>query len=69
LLLHRQQLNKLIGLVEQKGFALIPTAMYWKNARAKLEIALAKGKKSHDKRETNKQRDWGREKARILKRH
>ena len=69
LLLHRQELNKFIGLVDQKGFSLIPTAMYWKNNRAKLEIALAKGKKSHDKRETTKQRDWGRDKARILKRH
>jgi len=67
LLLHREELNKLIGAVERKGFALIPTAMYWKRARAKLEIALAKGKQAHDKRAADKERDWGREKARILK--
>lgn len=67
LLMHRQELNKLIGMVEQKGYALIPTALYWKNNRAKLEIALAKGKKAHDKRETTKQRDWQRDKARIMK--
>ena len=69
LLMHRQELNKLIGLVEQKGYALIPTALYWKNNRVKLEIALAKGKKAYDKRETSKQRDWQRDKARIMKRH
>lgn len=69
LLLHRQELSKFVGLVEQKGFALIPTAMYWKNNRAKLEISLAKGKKSHDKRDATKQRDWQRDKERIMKRH
>ncbi len=67
LLLHRGELNKLIGAVERKGQALVPTAMYWKKGRAKLEIALAKGKKSHDKRETEKERDWNREKERIMK--
>ena len=67
LLLHRQELNKLIGLVERKGFALVPTAMYWKRGRAKLEIGLAKGKKQHDKRSTEKDRDWQRDKQRILK--
>jgi SsrA-binding protein len=67
LLLHRQELNKLIGAVERKGQALIPTAMYWKQGRAKLEIALAKGKKEYDKRETEKDRDWQREKERLFK--
>lgn len=67
LLLHRQELNKLIGLVERKGFTLVPTAMYWKNSRAKLEIGLAKGKKLHDKRATEKDRDWQRDKQRIMK--
>lgn len=67
LLLHRNQLDKLIGAVERKGYALIPTAMYWKNGRAKLEIGLAKGKKAHDKRASEKDRDWKREKARVLK--
>lgn len=68
LLLHRRELNKLIGLVERKGYTLIPTAMYWKKGRAKLEIALARGKKQHDKRDTEKERDWNREKERLFKR-
>lgn len=67
LLLHRQELNKLIGSVERKGYTLIPLSMYWKNGRAKLEIGLAKGKQLHDKRATSKDRDWQREKARIMK--
>ncbi len=67
LLLHRQELNKLIGAVERKGYSIVPTAMYWVRGRAKIEIALAKGKKQHDKRATEKSRDWGREKARIMK--
>ncbi len=69
LLLHRHELNKLIGAVERKGKALIPMSMYWKKGRAKLEVALAEGKKLHDKRETEKQRDWNREKERIMKHH
>lgn len=68
LLLHRSELNKLIGAVERKGQALIPTAMYWKKGRAKLELALAKGKKEFDKRDTEKERDWQREKERLFKR-
>ncbi len=67
LLLHRDQLNKLIGLVERKGYALVPLAMYWKKGRAKLEIGLARGKKQHDKRAASKDRDWQREKERIFK--
>ncbi len=67
LLLHREELNKLIGAVERKGFALIPTAMYWKKGRAKLEIALAKGKQAHDKRASERERDWSREKQRLMK--
>ena len=67
LLLNRQELNKLIGAVERKGYSLIPTAMYWKKGRAKLEIALAKGKKLHDKRASEKERDWQRQKQRIMK--
>ncbi len=70
LLLHRAQLDTLIGAVERKGQALIPTAMYWsKSNKAKLEIALATGKKQHDKRATEKDRDWGREKQRVMKSH
>jgi len=67
LLLHRDEINKLIGAVERKGYTLVATAMYWKHGRAKLEIALAKGKKEHDKRASEKDRDWQREKARIIK--
>jgi SsrA-binding protein len=67
LLLHRRQLDALVGAVERKGYALIPLAVYWKDGRAKLEIGLAKGKKQHDKRADEKDRDWKREKARLLK--
>lgn len=67
LLLHREQLNRLIGAVERKGYSIVPTAMYWSKGRAKLEIALAKGKKAHDKRSSEKERDWNREKGRIMK--
>ena len=67
LLLHRSELNKLIGAVERKGYALIPTALYWKQGKVKLEIALAKGKQAHDKRQSEKERDWQRQKQRILK--
>lgn len=67
LLLHRSELNKLIGQVERKGYTLVPTAMYWKKGMAKLEIGLAKGKKLHDKRASEKDRDWQREKERMFK--
>jgi len=67
LLLHRNELDKLVGAVERKGFTLVPLALYWKRGRAKLEIGLAKGKKQHDKRAVEKDRDWQREKQRILK--
>lgn len=69
LLLHRSELTKLISSVERKGYTLIPTAMYWKHGIVKLEVGLAKGKQAHDKRQTEKQRDWNREKQRILKSH
>jgi SsrA-binding protein len=67
LLLHREELNRLIGLTERKGYTLVPLAMYWKRGRAKVEIGLAKGKKLHDKRADAKDRDWQREKQRIFK--
>ncbi len=66
-LLHRAELNRLIGAVERKGFTLIPTALYWKHGLVKLEIGLAQGKKAHDKRAAAKERDWQREKQRLLK--
>jgi len=67
LLLNRAELNKLIGSVERKGYTLVPLNLHWKRGRAKLEIGLAKGKKTHDKRATEKERDWQREKQRIMK--
>jgi SsrA-binding protein len=67
LLLNRNEIDKLVGAVERKGYTLVPLAMYWKRGRAKLEIGLAKGKKAHDKRATEKDRDWQREKQRVLK--
>jgi SsrA-binding protein len=69
LLLHAREIDKLIGAVERDGYTLIPTAMYWKNGRAKLELALAKGKQSHDKRAALKERDWNRDKQRIMRKH
>ncbi len=68
LLLKRAELNRLIGQTERAGYTLVPTALYWKHGRAKLEIGLAKGKKLHDKRATEKDRDWQREKERLFKR-
>src|SRR3990172_2993052 len=67
LLLHKDELSKLIGAVERKGYTLIPVAIYWKKGRAKLEISLAKGKQEHDKRDTDRDRDWQREKERLMK--
>lgn len=68
LLLHRLELDKLTGAVERKGYTLVCLSLYWKKGRIKAEIALAKGKKDHDKRATLKDRDWKREKERLLKR-
>lgn len=67
LLLHRGELNKLIGAVERRGYTVIPTNLYWKRGRAKLEVGMAKGKKQHDKRASEKERTWAREKQRLLK--
>ena len=67
LLLHKRELDRLIGHVERQGYTLIPTAMYWKKGKVKVEIALAKGKKQHDKRRTEKDRDWERQTNRLMK--
>jgi SsrA-binding protein len=68
LLMHRYEIDRLIGLMERKGYTLVPLALYWKkNGRVKIDIGLAKGKKTHDKRAALKERDWQREKARSLK--
>lgn len=67
LLMHKHEINKLIGRVEQRGFTLVPLNLYFKRGRVKMTVGLAKGKKQHDKRATIKERDWEREKARIMK--
>jgi len=69
LLLHRRELDKLIGAVERKGYTLIPLALYWKKGLAKLEVALARGKQSHDKRAADKDREWSLSKQRLLRGH
>ena len=69
LLLHRREIDILIGRVQRDGYTLIPTALYWKGNKVKMELALARGKQSHDKREASKERDWNREKQRLLRRH
>lgn len=68
LLLHRGELDRLVGSVERKGYTLVPLDLHWTRGRAKLNVGLAKGKKQHDKRAATKERDWERQKARILKR-
>lgn len=67
LLLHRRQIDGLVGAVERKGYTLVPLAVYWKNGKAKVEIGLARGKKQHDKRADSRDRDWEREKGRLMK--
>ena len=69
LLLHRHEIDKLVGKVERDGYTLIPTAVYWKGNKVKLELALAKGKQSHDKRQASKDRDWERDKQRVMRKH
>jgi len=66
LLLNHRELGTLIGSVERKGYTLVPLSLYWKDNFVKLEIGLAKGKKLHDKRATEKERDWEREKQRLF---
>jgi len=67
LLLKRREIDRLIGATERKGYTLIPLSMYWKDGRAKVEIGLARGKKEHDKRDSEKDKDWQREKSRALR--
>jgi SsrA-binding protein len=68
LLLNRREIAHLIGAVERKGYTLVPLELYWQRGKAKLRIGLAKGKQQHDKRATEKDRDWSRDKARLLRR-
>ena len=67
LLLHKTEIDKLTGAVERRGYTLVPLTLYWKCSRAKLQIALAKGKKQYDKRAAIRQREWDREQHRLLK--
>tara|TARA_Y100000590_G_scaffold411319_1_gene505224 strand:- start:2099 stop:2569 length:471 start_codon:yes stop_codon:yes gene_type:complete len=67
LLLKKKEINKLLGRINREGFTLIPTKLYFKKGKAKVEIAVAKGKKQHDKRQVKKKRDWDREKARYFR--
>ena len=69
LLLHRGEIDELIGRVQREGYTLIPTALYWKANKVKAELALAKGKQTHDKREASKDRDWARDKQRLMRAH
>ena len=68
LLLNKREINKLIGRINIEGLTLIPTKLYFKKGKAKVELAVAKGKKQYDKRQTKKKRDWNREKARFFRR-
>ncbi len=67
LLLHKKEIARLIGATERKGLTIVPRKLYWKNGKIKLLISLAKGKNVHDKRQTEKARDWNRDKQRLLK--
>lgn len=67
LLLHRGEIAKLVGAVDRKGYTIVPLSMYWKRGKAKLEIAIAKGKQKHDRRASIRERDWERDRQRILK--
>ena len=67
LLLNKAELSRLVGSVERKGYTMVPLDLHWKGGKAKLEIGLAKGKKQHDKRATEKDRDWERNKGRIMR--
>ena len=66
-LMHRDEIRRLIGKVEQRGFTLVPLNLHYKGGRVKVEVALARGKAQHDKRETEKKRDWEREKQRLMR--
>jgi len=67
LLLHRSEINRLIGQVERAGYTLVPLNLHYSKGRVKLDVGLAKGKKQHDKRDAQKERDWNREKQRLLR--
>jgi len=65
--MHRKEIDRLVGAVDRKGYTVVPVKLYWKKGRAKIEVGLAKGKQMHDKRASQKDRDWQRDKSRVLK--
>jgi len=67
LLLNRAEIDKLVGAIERKGYTLVPLSLYWKQNRVKVDLGLARGKQEHDKRDTEKERDWNREKQRVMR--
>ena len=67
LLLNRAEIDKLVGAIERKGYTLVPLSIYWKSNRVKVDLGLARGKQEHDKRDTEKERDWNREKQRVMR--
>ena len=67
LLLNRAEIDKLVGAIERKGYTLIPMALYWKKNRVKVDLGVARGKQEHDKRDVEKERDWNREKQRVMR--
>jgi SsrA-binding protein len=67
LLLHKLEIDRLVGAIERKGYTAVALGLHWKKGRAKCEIGLAKGKKQHDKRDSEKQRDWERDRQRLLR--
>ena len=69
LLMHRREIDNLIGRIQRDGYTVVPTSLYWKGNKVKIELALAKGKQNHDKRQAGKDRDWARDKQRILRAH
>ena len=69
LLMHRREIDNLIGRIQRDGYTVVPTALYWKGNKVKIELALAKGKQTHDKRQADKDRDWNREKQRVMRRN
>jgi SsrA-binding protein len=69
LLMHRHEIDNLIGRIQRDGYTVVPTALYWKGNKVKCEVALAKGKQAHDKRQASKEQDWQREKQRVMRGH
>ncbi|UNK50015.1 SsrA-binding protein SmpB [Lysobacter sp. S4-A87] len=69
LLMHRHEIDNLIGRIQRDGYTVVPTALYWKGNKVKCEIVLAKGKQAHDKRQASKEQDWQREKQRVMRGH